>query len=80
MGDNGPKVRWPPEIELFLSDREIERTISLIEITSPRNNASYIMGNGGGKILLNSKGGEGEIYWFANGGLCPPAEGSGEVW
>ena len=80
MGDNGPEVRWPPEIELFLSDREIERTVSMIEITSPRNNASYIMGSGGGKILLNSKGGEGEIYWFVDGGLCPPAEGSGEVW
>ena len=39
-----------------------------------------MIGSRGGKILLNSKGGEGEIYWFVDGELCPPAEGSGEVW
>ena len=80
MGNNGPEVRWPPEIELFLSGRESKKGVSLIEITSPRNNASYMIGSRGGKILLNSKGGEGEIYWFVDGELCPPAEGSEEVW
>ncbi|MDY9921223.1 MAG: penicillin-binding protein 1C [Synergistota bacterium] len=80
MGNNGPEVSWSPEIELFFSDSESKSAVSMIEITSPRNNASYTMGTRGGKILLNSKGGAGEIYWFVDGELCPPAEGSGEVW
>lgn len=80
MGDKGPEVRWPPEIELFLSDNESSLAVSLIEITSPRNNASYIMGSGGGKVLFNSKGGEGEIYWFVDGELRSPSDGSDEVW
>lgn len=80
MGDRGMEIRWPPEIELFLSDRESTRTVSLIEITSPRNNAAYKMESGRGKILLTSKGGEGEVYWFVDGEFCPSAEGSEEVW
>ncbi len=80
MGNNGPEVRWPPEIELFFSGSESRSAVSVIEITSPKNNASYIVRSGGGKILMNSKGGEGEIYWFVDGELCPRAEGSREVW
>ena len=38
------------------------------------------MGSGGGRVLFNSKGGEGEIYWFVDGELRPPADGTDEVW
>jgi membrane carboxypeptidase/penicillin-binding protein PbpC len=38
------------------------------------------MGSRGGKILLDSKGGEGEIYWFVDGELALPSENSGKVW
>ena len=80
MGVNGPEVDWPPEIELFLSETGSRSSVSHIEITSPRNEASYIMGSRGGKILLDSKGGEGEIYWFVDGELALPSENSGKVW
>jgi penicillin-binding protein 1C len=80
MGDKGPEVRWPKEIELFLSERESSRNLSVIEITSPRGNAYYKMGRVGSKIILTSKGGEGEIYWFVDGELCAPDDGSDEVW
>ncbi|MDD4159407.1 MAG: penicillin-binding protein 1C [Synergistaceae bacterium] len=80
MGSNGVEIRWPPDIELFLSEREKTKTVSLIEIASPMNNAAYKMKESGGKILLTSKGGKGEIYWFVDGELCSPAEGSEEVW
>lgn len=80
MGDNGPEVLWPPEIGLFLSESESGQSFSRIEITSPKNNASYIMESGGGKMIFDSKGGEGEVFWFVDGELCPPAKVSEEVW
>lgn len=80
MGDNGPEVRWPKEIGLFFSERESSPNLSAIEITSPRNDAYYKKGSVGDKILLTSKGGEGEIYWFVDGELRPLDEGADEVW
>lgn len=79
-GINGTEIKWPSEIALFFLEQEKAQAVPMIEIISPRKNAAYKIGTGGGKILLASRGGEGEIYWFVDGEFCPPAEGTDKIW
>lgn len=59
---------WPEKIERWRAQRSGKEHAKL-EITSPKNGASYVMRNGEASLPLASSGGKGEIYWFADGVL-----------
>ena len=70
MGVNGPEVDWPPEIEFSYQKREAGVPFPYRDNVA-RNEASYIMGSRGGKILLDSRAAKGKFTGSLDGAACP---------
>lgn len=66
--DGGAVTVWPEKLERWRAQRG-GKEYAKIEITSPKNGASYVMRNGEEYLPLASSGGKDEIYWFADGVL-----------
>ncbi|MDO5116660.1 MAG: penicillin-binding protein 1C [Synergistaceae bacterium] len=64
------KTEWPEEIARFFSLRGGTERAKL-RIASPAKGAAYY--ETGGAILLSAQGGEGTLYWFADGELIGAA-------
>ncbi len=59
---------WTEKLERWRASRG-GKEYAKLEITSPKNGALYIKRKGAEMLPLSSSGGQGEIFWFADGVL-----------
>lgn len=75
------KILWPEELALFFASRGAPRSPARLTITSPRDGAAYTLSENSGRLVLSSAGGDGTVYWFADGEYIGASDdGRGAAW